>query len=67
MKVGDLVARAYTWNAFVPGIIVDEKCEMIELEDDGGSYEAVNFFIAWSDGTMSIEQLEELLYLEECQ
>ncbi len=68
MKVGDVVARAYTWPTLVPGIIVDEQVETVEFDGNSEgthSYESVNFSVAWSDGTMTTEMQEELEYLED--
>ena len=62
MKVGDMVVRAYAWKSFVPGIIVDEDVELIQLDDNIGSYDSTNFTVAWSDGSMSTEMYEELDY-----
>ena len=62
MKVGDMVVRAYAWESFVPGIIVDEDVEMIQLDDNVMSYDSTNFTVAWSDGSMSTEMYEELDY-----
>ena len=57
-----MVVRAYSWHAFVPGIIVDEESELVQEWVDGGSYsyESDNFMVAWSDGTMSTEMGVEL-------
>ena len=61
MKVGDMVVRAYAFDRFVPGIIVDEDVEIVQL-DDNISYDSTNFTVAWSDGSMSAEMYEELDY-----
>ena len=60
MKVGDMVVRAYAFERFVPGIIVEEDTELIQLDDM--SYDSITFTVAWSDGTMSTEMYEELDY-----
>jgi hypothetical protein len=62
MKVGDMVVRAYAFERFVPGIIVDEDVEIIQFDDNIGSYDSTNFTVAWSDGSVSSEMYEELDY-----
>jgi hypothetical protein len=62
MKVGDMVVRAYAFDRFVPGIIVEEDTELIQLDDNIMSYDSITFTVAWSDGTMSSEMYEELDY-----
>ena len=62
MKVGDMVVRAYAWESFVPGIIIEEDTEMIQLDDNVMSYDSITFTVAWSDNTMSTEMYEELDY-----
>jgi hypothetical protein len=72
MKVGDMVVRSYVMPSLVPGIIIGEETEAVDIwriaaRDTGGSwsYDQVSLIVAWSDGTMSREMSEELLYLEE--
>jgi hypothetical protein len=63
-----MVVRAYIWHALVPGIIVSEEVDVVEFDGDGGGswgYDQVNLTVAWSDGTMTTEMLEELEYFEE--
>ena len=62
MKIGDMVVRAYAWDGLVPGIIVEEDSEMIQLDDNIMTYDSITFTVAWSDGTMSTEMYEELDY-----
>ena len=60
MEVGDMVVRAYAWDGFIPGIIVDVNVETVRFDDGTGSYDSINFTVAWSDGIMSTEMYEEL-------
>ena len=62
MNVGDMVVRAYAFDRFVPGIIVEEAIEEIQLDDNIMTYDSITFTVAWSDGTMSTEMYEELDY-----
>ena len=62
MNVGDMVVRAYAFDRFVPGIIVEEDIEEIQLDDNIMTYDSITFTVAWSDGTMSSEMYEELDY-----
>jgi hypothetical protein len=62
VKVGDMVVRAYAWDGFISGIIVEEDTEMIQLDDNIMTYDSITFTVAWSDGTMSSEMYEELDY-----
>ena len=68
MKVGDLVARAYAWPELVSGIIVEEHEDTMKVENhptDVWKYNEITFDIAWSDGSMSTEMLEELEFLKD--
>ncbi len=61
MKIGDMVVRAYAWDGFVPGIIVDERS--ITYPGDESSDEEWTdhqWVVQWSDGIQSLEMSEEL-------
>lgn len=69
MKIGDVVARAYSWKELVSGIIVAREEETIHVGDNGEAhrydYAEVNFIVLWSDGTTSKEMYEELMFFKE--
>jgi len=61
MEIGDMVVRAYAWNRFIPGIIVEERDITYpgdETSDEG--WTETQFVVQWSDGQQSLEMLEEL-------
>ena len=64
MKVGDLVIRAYAWRGIVPGIIIEEREEVLEELGVEGTLSFTKFLVHWSDGTHSVELYEEIEYYE---
>ena len=61
-----MVVRAYAFHALIPGIIVDEEREVIKPDPElpNVQYEQLCFTVAWSDGVMTSELVEELDYLD---
>ena len=69
MKIGDLVCRSTGPHAFIPGIVVDRQSIKYppnvlgdcahSLDED---YVEENYYIAWSNDTLSWEILEELIF-----
>ncbi len=65
-----MVVRRYAFHAYIPGIIVEEKREIISSEEfdsestEPWSYDQISFTVAWSDGVMTSEMAEEIDYLD---
>jgi hypothetical protein len=69
VNTGDLVVRSYTWPSLTIGIIVEMFEEEVELDEGASSgsfyYTQIKFVIAWMDGSISTEMIEELEHLKD--
>lgn len=67
MKVGDVVTRSYVWKPIMmPGLVVEEHIETVSYADFGpAAYDVVSFEVMWSDGTKTLESMDELLMFDE--
>ena len=66
MAIGDLVVRAYAWERYVIGIIVDitHVCEP-STQDPKVLYEETSCTVAWSDGNITSEMDCELEWIKD--
>ena len=66
MAIGDLVVRAYAWESYVIGIIVDiVHVSEPSMQDPKALYEETSCTVAWSDGNISSEMDCELEWIED--
>ena len=66
MSVGDLVVRAYAYQYFVIGLIVEEKKVLIPAPKlDEIEYEETSYTVAWADGNITSEMDCELEWVKD--
>ena len=65
MKVGDLVARSYSWPELLCGMIIDLHEDLSTIEDYKLSYVEKTFTVAWADGSITRESDLELVHFEQ--
>tara|TARA_B100000809_G_C14635166_1_gene350092 strand:+ start:269 stop:517 length:249 start_codon:yes stop_codon:yes gene_type:complete len=66
VAIGDLVVRAYAWESYVIGIIVDiVHVSEPSTQDPKVLYEETSCTVAWSDGNISSEMDCELEWIKD--
>jgi len=62
MKIGDLVVRAYNWDRFETGIVIDVNHWVDKGAPDRNF--GTDIIVLWADGSQTPEAEYELDYLE---